>query len=173
MYSQSILNVMRRISSVARAARLWTPLATPRIQANVARPASAAGRVLACLLCWPLVGLLAQAGSAADTTWQSLTIYPPEAQLATATDFQNVIAVAQRSDGVTLDVTEQVAWTVENPELVRFEDFRLSPTSDGQTKLLATWQELKAEARERDGCHRAARHQLPPRCHARADARGL
>jgi hypothetical protein len=83
---------------------------------------------------------------AADKAWEALTIYPPEVQLATATDFQNVIAVARRSDGVTLDVTDQVAWTVENPELVRFENFRLFPSSDGQTKLLATWQDLAAEA---------------------------
>ncbi|MEZ6079501.1 MAG: hypothetical protein R3C56_28660 [Pirellulaceae bacterium] len=84
--------------------------------------------------------------TAADKAWEALTIYPPEVQLATATDFQNVIAVARRSDGVTLDVTDQVAWTVENPELVRFENFRLFPSSDGQTKLLATWQNLAAEA---------------------------
>ncbi len=123
-------------------------LQSPPLAASTASSiASWAGRVLAAALCLPLVGLLTlSAASAADKTWESLTIYPPEAQLATATDFQNMIAVAQRSDGVTLDVTDQVAWTVENPELVRFEEFRLLPAADGQTKLLATWQELKAEA---------------------------
>lgn len=83
---------------------------------------------------------------AADKAWEMLTIYPPEVQLTTATDFQNVIAVARRSDGVTLDVTDQVAWTVDNPEFVRLEDFRLLPTSDGQTKLHAAWENLTAEA---------------------------
>ncbi len=83
---------------------------------------------------------------AAENTWDALTIYPPQVQLATSTDFQNIIAVARRSDGVTLDVTDQVAWTIENPELVRLEDFRLLPTSDGQTKLQAAWEKLTAEA---------------------------
>lgn len=135
-----------KIAVIAQVARLWSAPAVSRILANPATRTPQRGRSVICLLCVSLAGLLTQTASAADKTWESLTIYPPQAQLATATDFQNMIAVAQRSDGVTLDVTDQVAWTVENPELVRFENFRLLPTSDGQTKLLATWQDLKAEA---------------------------
>lgn len=89
---------------------------------------------------------LAVPAAAADSTWETLTVYPPQVQLATAADFQNVIAVAGRSDGVTLDVTEQVAWSIDNPELVRLEDYRLLPANDGQTKLKAVWQNLSAEA---------------------------
>ncbi len=80
-----------------------------------------------------------------ESNWKSLAIYPPEIKLATAADFQNVIAVAERSDGVTLDVTEQVTWTVQHPELVQFENYRASPVSDGETQLQATWQDLSAQ----------------------------
>jgi hypothetical protein len=82
----------------------------------------------------------------AESSWQSLAIYPPEIKLSTAADFQNVIAVAQRADGVTLDVTDQVDWTLENPELVTLENFRLSPRQDGGGQLQASWQGLVAAA---------------------------
>ncbi len=82
----------------------------------------------------------------AESQWESLAIYPPEIKLATSADFQNVIAVARRADGVTLDVTEQVVWSVEHPALVKLDSYRLAPLSDGQTQLKAAWNELSVEA---------------------------
>ena len=95
-----------------------------------------------CLVSWPLLA----AAHAADSSWESLAIYPPEIKLATAADFQNVIAVARRSDGVTLDVTEQVRWELANAELVKLDDYRLTPQADGQTQLTASWQGMSAQA---------------------------
>ncbi|MEZ6133923.1 MAG: DUF1549 and DUF1553 domain-containing protein [Pirellulaceae bacterium] len=80
----------------------------------------------------------------AENAWTSLTVYPPEIKLSTAADFQNVVAIAHRDDGVTLDVTESVTWALENGELASIENFQLKPTSDGSTQLLAKWQELSA-----------------------------
>ncbi len=78
--------------------------------------------------------------------WETLSIYPPSVQLATSADFQNVIAVARRDDGVTLDVTDQVEWTLDNQELASLYNYQLKPTLDGETRLLAKWRELSAEA---------------------------
>lgn len=83
---------------------------------------------------------------AESNQWTSLKVYPPEVQLATQADFQNVIAVAQRSDGVTLDVTDQVAWSIENPSLVALNEFKLQPLADGSTTLKASWSGLDSQA---------------------------
>jgi hypothetical protein len=78
--------------------------------------------------------------------WNALAVYPPETKLNTAADFQNVIAVAVRDDGITLDVTDKVQWSIEQPGLAKFESFRLTPVADGQTKLRANWEGLQAES---------------------------
>lgn len=77
--------------------------------------------------------------------WTGLTIYPPEVKLQTSADFQNVIAVAQRDDGITLDVTSQVEWSLDAPSLASFDNHQLKPLTDGETKLRAVWQGLKSE----------------------------
>jgi hypothetical protein len=78
--------------------------------------------------------------------WESLTVYPPEIKLHTAADYQNVIAVAKRADGVTLDVTDQVQWTIDNASLAQLESYRLKPLADGQTILHAQWQGMQAQS---------------------------
>ncbi|MBX3422100.1 MAG: DUF1549 domain-containing protein [Pirellulaceae bacterium] len=86
---------------------------------------------------WPIQRLPA-------AEWVSLTVYPPSVNLHTAADFQHVIAVAQRSDGITQDVTDQAQWTVGDAALVELKGFRLKPLADGATRLVAQWQNLQA-----------------------------
>ena len=81
----------------------------------------------------------------AETTFEALHVYPSEIKMNSAAAYQNVIAVAQRSDGVTLDVTEQVEWQLADPKLAKIENFRIKPVADGQTKLVAKWQGFTAE----------------------------
>ena len=88
----------------------------------------------------------AQVSIAQDVSWKSLAIYPTDIKLNTAADYQNVIAVASRSDGITFDVTDKVQWKLENEALVKFDGFRLTPIADGQSKLLATWEGMSAES---------------------------
>ncbi len=71
--------------------------------------------------------------------WESLAVYPPVVSLETAADLQNMIAVATRSDGVTKDVTAEVTWQLENPAFANLQEFRLTPVTDGETKLNASW----------------------------------
>jgi hypothetical protein len=88
-------------------------------------------------------GWMASAPALANS-WQSLAVYPTEIQLRTAADYQNVVAVAQRADGVTLDVTDQVEWKLVDPGLVELSGGRLRPLADGQTTLSATWNGLES-----------------------------
>lgn len=85
-----------------------------------------------------------QTTAADEHQWTTLSVYPPEIQLSTAADYQNVVAIAQRDDGVTLDVTEAVEWALDNAELVSIDQFQLKPKADGQTQLKAAWQGLSA-----------------------------
>lgn len=89
---------------------------------------------------------LSSLARAQELSWKSLTVYPPEIKLNTAADFQNIIAVASRSDGITFDVTDKVEWGFENGAFAKLENFRLTPVADGQTKLTAKWEGMSAEA---------------------------
>lgn len=77
--------------------------------------------------------------------WTSIAVYPPQVHLRTSEDFQRVVAVATRGDGITLDITDQVKWTLGDASLVAFEGFRLSPVKDGSTLLRADWNGHQAE----------------------------
>ncbi len=81
--------------------------------------------------CWSM----ATAGTAEIA---KLDVYPPNIELSTRRDMQRVIAVATRTDGVTVDVTDKVAWKFADPSLVRFENFTAYPAKDGKSELTAT-----------------------------------
>jgi Protein of unknown function (DUF1549)/Protein of unknown function (DUF1553) len=95
------------------------------------------------LFCCIAVGLSTHALS---NEWTSLAVYPAEVKIHTAADYQNVIAVARRADGITLDVTSQAQWAVENPAHVKLENNQLKPVADGSTVLKATWNGLASQA---------------------------
>lgn len=88
-----------------------------------------------------LVGISARA----DETFSALSVYPTEIKMSTAAAYQNVVAVATRSDGVTIDVTDQVEWKLAEPAFAKIENFQLKPVADGQTKLVANWKGFTAE----------------------------
>ncbi len=94
------------------------------------------------ILCWlVLVGSVANA----EEAWTSFAVYPPTIRLDGASDYQHVIAVASRSDGVTLDITDQIAWRVTDESKARLEGERLIPHADGETVLVAEWQGMTRE----------------------------
>ncbi len=139
-----ILNLKLAIGLLCFASAQVTPTrvtvgqeaATPAAPATATEPAPA-----------PAIPAPASATPAPQVAaWKSLAIYPADIKLSTAADYQNVIAVASRADGITLDVTDKVQWKVENEALVKFDNFRLSPLADGQSKLTATWEAMTAEA---------------------------
>ncbi|GAB5402317.1 MAG: DUF1549 domain-containing protein [Aureliella sp.] len=76
--------------------------------------------------------------------WTEIALYPPAISLAGSQDYQGVVAVATRDDGVTLDVTEQVTWAVADPKLAQLKNYQLVPLDAGKTKLVARWNKLEA-----------------------------
>lgn len=74
----------------------------------------------------------------------SLAVYPTEVVLDDGDDYQGVIAVATRANGVTIDVTDQVDWVVEGA--ARLEGHRLLPVADGATVLRARYGTHQAES---------------------------
>jgi hypothetical protein len=66
----------------------------------------------------------------------SLAIYPPDITLDNGDDYQGIIAVGTRADGVTLDLTDQVSWSIEG--IAKLEGGKLLPVADGQTVLKAS-----------------------------------
>ena len=77
--------------------------------------------------------------------WAKLDVYPHSIQLTGKSDFQSIVAVATRQDGVTKDVTEMVKWSLDDASLVKLDQFQLRPLKDGTSKLKANWKSLSAE----------------------------
>ncbi len=76
----------------------------------------------------------------------SLDVYPPTISLGHATDYQSVIAVATRSDGVTEDVTERVDWKLDSDSVARVDAQHIvRPVGDGAAKLAAKLGDLQSQ----------------------------
>lgn len=90
-----------------------------------------------------LVSPLAEADEA---RWTSLAIYPPETALTTSGDFQNVVVVATRDDGVTQDVSTAAELAIAQSNVVSLAGCTLRPAADGQTELVATFADLQVRA---------------------------
>lgn len=84
----------------------------------------------------------------APTEFVSLAVYPPEAVLNHAKDFQQIVAVAKRADGVTLDVTKLANWQVaadtESSAALDFNAGRLTASANGRASLSAEFAGLQA-----------------------------
>ncbi len=59
-------------------------------------------RTLIRMLLCSCAALASLASVQAETKYESLHVYPPEIKLNTAAAYQNLVAVAVRSDGVTV-----------------------------------------------------------------------
>ncbi len=66
-------------------------------------------------------------------------VYPPEISLDSARDFQSFVAVMTRSDGVTLDITDRVEWTIAGDPVATLDGHTLRPAADGAAELVATY----------------------------------
>jgi hypothetical protein len=82
-------------------------------------------------------------GARAETTVTGISVYPPEVHLSTKADLQRYIVVAQRSDGVTLDVTKEAQAKLASEGLARIDQHILYPVADGQTTLDVEYQGFK------------------------------
>ena len=85
----------------------------------------------------------ATASAFAEGTYTGINVYPPEITLNTKNDLQRYIVVAQRSDGVTLDVTDQAQARLADGAFARIDRHALYPMADGQTTLEIEYQGFK------------------------------
>ena len=75
-----------------------------------------------------------------------IDIYPPDVHLSTQRDYQRVLVVASRDDGVTLDITRDAVVRLSAEGVARLDNATLYPVADGAAKLVAEYQGHQAEA---------------------------
>jgi len=76
----------------------------------------------------------------ADATKKStFAVYPPEISLDSARDFQSFVAVLTREDGVTLDITDNVQWSIGGDAVATIDGHQLLPAADGKAELVASY----------------------------------
>jgi len=93
--------------------------------------------------------LLATVGASAHadaTAWTSLQVYPPEISLATSADYQGIVVVATRADGITSDVTTEAEFAVSEASFAKLEAGTLRPVANGKTTLVAKFAGLESSA---------------------------
>jgi len=99
---------------------------------------------------WTLVLLAAVLGGSAvqadEPAWTALAVYPPKVQLSTHDDYQGVVVVATRSDGVTADVTAEAEFSLADESIASFDGQQLHPKADGLTQLIAKFGGQQASA---------------------------
>ena len=67
------------------------------------------------------------------------SVYPTEILLDSARDSQSFIAVMTREDGVTLDISDRVEWSVVGAAVAAINAQSLHPLADGAAELVATY----------------------------------
>jgi len=85
-------------------------------------------------------------GAAAEVSAERVDLYPPEVNLNTKLDYQRVIVVVTRDDGVTRDVTAEAELSLAGAGVARLENHTLYPAGDGNTMLRAKLGDRTVEA---------------------------
>ncbi|MBS0210673.1 MAG: DUF1549 domain-containing protein [Planctomycetes bacterium] len=91
---------------------------------NIARP-----------ICLAICAWVLPAALEAAPTITKVEVFPPELNLTTSRDRQSFVVVAERSDGVTLDVTSQAKAKLADGKIAKIEGSTVLPVADGSTKL--------------------------------------
>ena len=86
--------------------------------------------------CLLVSGISAQDASEAEF---ELNVFPEEVLLSTDRDFQRVIAQIRKPNGLTEDVSGEMELSVANEGVVKWNEDRLVPVSDGETQLNVTY----------------------------------
>jgi hypothetical protein len=111
------------------------------IQEKRKRDLGSLKQVCAAAICLMLAAACSIA-RAVELEWTSLAVYPPAISLATSADFQGVIVVATRTDGVTADVTADADLAVAEASIVHLDGTVVRPQADGETQLIAKFSGL-------------------------------
>ena len=121
-------------------------------------------------LCLLLRWTVPVVADSSTTRFVSLEVYPPQITLDHSDDFQNVVAVATRADGMTLDVTELASWQIAGepsaPDPIEFSEGQVTAAGSGKTQLVADFAGLTSDC----DVHSKANQEAPRRS-ARRTAR--
>ncbi len=66
-------------------------------------------------------------------------IYPPQITLDSARDSQSFVATMTRDDGVTLDISDRVEWSIAGNAVASIHGMTLLPVADGTAELIARY----------------------------------
>jgi len=93
-----------------------------------------------------LIALSAVLIAALPGSGQQLAVYPSEVRLDNAHDVQRLIAMLERPDGVTVDVTGEVTLSFGAENIASWgEDQRLYAAGDGETAITVTHGEMSVQ----------------------------
>jgi hypothetical protein len=134
-YQLSIgFDAMKTLCQTSRGQRFTTPLFQALCACSV---------VVCCLTAVTGLSAAEPAESSARPTDLPLipefSVYPPEILLDSARDSQSFIAVMTRDDGVTLDISDRVEWTIAGAPVAKIDKQTLLPAADGAAELVATY----------------------------------
>ncbi len=94
--------------------------------------------------CMAACGLVLQAAEPETSLRQAnpprvpdIAVYPPEITLDSARDNQSFVCVMTRDDGVTVDITSRVAWSLTGDPVAKIDGQMLIPLADGGGELVA------------------------------------
>jgi hypothetical protein len=76
---------------------------------------------------------------AEDPAIVGLSVYPPQVSLDHAEDYQGILAVATRADGVTLEVTDKLTWLLAADAPAKLEGTTLRPVANGAATVKAVY----------------------------------
>ena len=74
-----------------------------------------------------------------ETRSQVLEVYPSSIRLGSARDFQSLIAMVHQDNGLTVDVSKQVTWSIGNDKVAFLNQNQVLPVNDGSTELFASY----------------------------------
>ncbi len=74
----------------------------------------------------------------ANATPVKLDVFPADIQLSNVRDRQSIVAQLVYSNGITVDVTDQIQTTVAASDLIQQEGQTFAPVADGETSLKVT-----------------------------------
>ena len=81
------------------------------------------------------------------TQFVALSVYPESVTLDHNDDYQQLVAIATRADGVTLDVTKLASWTLtQQNDNFAINNAKLTAQSDGANQIVAKFAGLQSEA---------------------------
>ena len=100
-----------------------------------------------CLFLVPVLNNQVVANEGTGTQeFTQIQLYPQEVKLTGQADFQGLVVVATRDDGVTIDVSDSVEWNWRQSDLARVDNLQVVPVADGETQLTASLGDLSSSA---------------------------